>query len=96
MTLGLFHVRAGRIGGMEEREKERRGVVPAIAWACLMLLLALVLYALSSGPAAWLLYRDYISPDTFWMIYAPLSWPARLHHWFGVPFSWYWEFWTFK
>jgi hypothetical protein len=55
VTLGLFHARAGRMGGMSEERKKKGGAGAIVLTIVALLLVLLVLYVLSSGPASRLL-----------------------------------------
>ena len=53
----------------EDRKK------PGVAfWATVGLVVALVGYPLSFGPACWLVHRECISPETAAIVYKPLIW----------------------
>jgi hypothetical protein len=54
-------------------ERERRSAWTAVATAAL--LLAPVLYVLSTGPAVWMYDRGVI-PDHVFIVYAPIEWAA--------------------
>ncbi len=87
MTLGIFHARAGRIGGMEEKREKRSGG-GALIFAAIGLMALLVFYVLSFGPAVGLHWRGYLPAEVLW-IYAPLRWAAKSCEPFGDFITWY-------
>lgn len=87
----LFHARADRIKGMEERERKGRGAGCAIGCAVFMILP--VLYVLGLGPAALLAKND---PSTeVWLvpIYYPLLILAEKCPPVETVLTWYIELW---
>src|SRR5262245_54793865 len=52
-------------------ERKKPGV---LFWATVVVLVALVGYCLSSGPAIWMLSGGYLSIRTVETIYSPLTW----------------------
>jgi len=72
--LGLFHARAGRIGGMSEERKKKSGAVGATIAVLVILFTLPVLCVLSTGPATWLCERGYVSKEAAGDFYTPLRW----------------------
>ena len=92
MTLGLFHARAGKIGGMTEREK-KSGWAGGLGFVLFVVLL-LALYVLSTGPSIWLAQRDWVSGRTLNVLYHPVYLLADKSEWFGLAINWYIHFWS--
>jgi hypothetical protein len=86
-------MRAGRIGGMDEREKEKRGGAGAVLIGVILALLPIV-YLLSSGPGVWLIKHGYLSETVFKMIYYPLIFLGNKFDWIGNSLNWYASFWA--
>jgi len=72
--LGLFHARAGRIGGMKQNKRSWGG---AVAFAAIVVLTLLVIYVLSSGPMDVFRQRGFISTPAFITLYSPLGFLGR-------------------
>lgn len=71
---------------MEEREDKRGGAGCAIG--CVVLILMVVVYVLSIGPALWLHWRGFL-PAGFLRIYAPLQWVVEFYDPFNDFLTWY-------
>ena len=56
-------------------------------------LIALVVYALSYGPAYWLLINGYLSEEVYNIIYFPIRY-LRGNTFLGEPIIWYMKFWS--
>ena len=54
----------------------------------------LVLYPLSYGPAWWLIMNGYISASVFSAVYTPIYWLAENWEWFGDLLRWYIALWV--
>jgi len=54
--------------------------------------IALVLYALSLGPALWLAEKGYLTADIFYVIYDPIIYLGN-NTFVGEPLFWYMELW---
>lgn len=61
---------------------------PLVVGIISLLVLLLVLYVLSCGPALWLHWRGYL-PAKFLAIYAPLQWAAEFCDPFSDFLTWY-------
>jgi hypothetical protein len=90
---GLFHARAGRMAGMEEKREKRSGCGTLIFAAIgLLFVLLPILYVLSIGLFIWLQTHGYISLETAErvdIIYEPLQWVISRSQSFREFIEWY-------
>ena len=70
-------------------ERERRGGAPAVVFAGAVLLVAPLLYALSSGPSLWLVDKGYVSGELDTAVYSPLEWVKDAVPPFSEAMNWY-------
>jgi hypothetical protein len=81
----------GTIGAMKETIERRKGSHAGAMLAVVLLLP--VLYVLSIGPAARLVFRGYMQPETVKAIYAPVQWLADQNHAVNFTLTWYVNLW---
>jgi hypothetical protein len=58
-------------------EEKPRSMVALVAWWIGGILLALVLYVASTGPAQWLLENQWLPGEVLIPIYRPIGWVAE-------------------
>jgi hypothetical protein len=76
---------------MDNRAESR----PAVTWlVVVMLLAAMALYLLSSGPAVLLRDRGVLTQTTFLKLYMPLFWFYDTVPFFRNAWEWYLGFWA--
>jgi hypothetical protein len=64
-----------------------------LAWVVATLIVLIILYVLSSGPALWLVNRSWLPREHLSRVYLPIHWGIGKSDWFRI-FMWhYLELW---
>jgi hypothetical protein len=77
----------------DARPTTKAAASPVVAATLIFLLLvAPLLYLLSTGPAVWLAQQGYIRPEWVERVYAPLGYLVDNSKWFETLITWYLSF----